>query len=70
MNSQNAEVLARLELGPLTPLEALRELSVMRLGARIHELRQDGYPIEREMIRVKTKAGWARVARYSLGEKT
>lgn len=32
--------------GSLTPLQALRELGVYRLGARIYELRESGLRIE------------------------
>ena len=33
------------EFGGITPLEAMRDLSVMRLSPRIHELKQRGLPI-------------------------
>jgi hypothetical protein len=52
--------------GSITPREALRELGVMRLGARIWELRQDNVSIHRTMVAVRTRAGETRVARYSL----
>ena len=32
--------------GSITPLEALREYGCFRLGARIWELRRDGFPVE------------------------
>lgn len=65
--AQNIAVLAYLKrCGSITPLEALRELGVMRLGARIFELREAGHPIEREMVQVSTRDGTTRVARYSL----
>ena len=48
MTTQNDQVLARLRLngdGGLSGLEALRDLGVYRLAARIHELRMAGYLI-------------------------
>jgi hypothetical protein len=35
--------------GSITPLEALRAFGCMRLGARIADLRADGYDIETEI---------------------
>ena len=44
--SQNAEILRYLKAGKsITPLEALHKWGCFRLGARIWELRQDGYSI-------------------------
>lgn len=51
----------------ITPLEALNELGIYRLSARIADLRGDGYVITTERITVKNKFGQeSRVARYSL----
>ena len=33
------------DFGSITPLEALRDLGIMRLGARIHEMRKAGEQI-------------------------
>jgi len=38
------------DFGSITPLQALGDLGVMRLGARIWDLRQAGYPITRRMV--------------------
>lgn len=62
MQRKNARVLARLKRGPLTALQALKELGQMRLAARIHELRADGVSVKRTMV----KRGRSRVAVYSL----
>lgn len=52
----------------ITPLDALRELGVMRLGARIWELRRHyGLTIGKTMKRVRTRDGETRVAEYKLG---
>lgn len=42
-----AELQRRLEIGgaPITPLEALNLLGIMRLAARVNELRAEGYEI-------------------------
>ena len=64
LQSQNVAILERLLRGPLTPLEALEDPNIrsFRLGARIYELKREGWPIVTEMVKVGTK----RVARYTL----
>lgn len=65
--SQAARILQHLrERGPITPLEALELHGVLRLAARIHELRAEGHPIACESIGVKTRAGWTNVTKYRL----
>lgn len=66
--TQTDRVLARLRKGPLTQMEALVELGVMRLGARILELRDQGFDITTTTVEVDTRVTGekARVARYSL----
>ncbi|ACR15012.1 hypothetical protein BcepIL02_gp19 [Burkholderia phage BcepIL02] len=67
--SQNRIVLDHLKkVGPITPLEALRLHGIMRLGARVYELRDSGHNIVTEMVVVEGRKGAkpARVARYSL----
>lgn len=68
--SQVDRVLERLRAAPLTQMEALTELGVMRLGARILELRDAGHKIETETVEVATRitGETARVARYRLTE--
>lgn len=65
---QNHDVLAWLRKWPsITQMEAISGLSCLRLSARIHELRNAGHVIEREMIEVQRRDGSkARVARYRL----
>ncbi len=41
--------------GPITPIEALQEYGCFRLGARIWDLKQDGWPISAKMITMKGK---------------
>ncbi len=52
--TQNEEVWAWLEQhGTITDNEARDYLYINRLAARVYDLKQDGYPIESEMITVK-----------------
>ena len=66
--SQKELVLDYIEThGSITPLEAEREIGCMRLGARIWELRYEGYNIVSEIVEVPTRhGGKARVARYRM----
>ena len=59
--TQNVRIMEYLdENGSITPLEAMQCLGVMRLAARIEELKHDGVPIV--MIRENVTNRW--------GEKT
>ena len=52
----------------LTALEALDRFGSLRLGARIHDLTREGYPIRRRMVNVMNRNGDAvRVAAYRRG---
>ncbi|MBS1169534.1 MAG: Bcep22 gp24 [Burkholderiaceae bacterium] len=65
--SQCQRVLDRLRKAPLTQLEAISEIGVARLGARVLELRQQGHSISTEMMTVKNRFGdESRVGRYRL----
>ena len=66
--SQKELVLAYIEEhGSITPLEAERHIGCLRLGARIWDLRRDGYNIVSELVVVETRGGGrATVARYRL----
>jgi hypothetical protein len=52
--------------GPISPLIALREYGCFRLGARIWDLRRDGWPIDRDMVSTETGK---RVALYRIGPR-
>jgi len=53
------------DFGSITPLEAMRDLGIMRLGARIWELVREGEPIVRETESAKNRYGQTtRYARY------
>ena len=60
--SQCDQVLAHLKRGQLDPLTALRRYGCFRLGARIYELKCQGYRIVSELIQRNGK----RFARYRL----
>jgi len=49
----------------ITPLEALSDLGIYRLGARIFDLREAGHDIHTELMTVaNAHGGTSRVARY------
>lgn len=56
------------DFGSITPLQALEDLGVMRLGARIYDLKKAGHPISRRMVTRKNRYGEAvSFAEYRLG---
>lgn len=66
--SQGDQVLARLRLNGsrgLSPLEALNDLGVFRLAARVHELRLEGHLIIAHTARSNGKS----FSRYVLEEQ-
>ena len=66
--TQREKVLLYLnDCGSITPLDALREFGIMRLAARIWELRKLGYNIIKTMEKRSNRYGEdVRYARYSL----
>lgn len=67
--TQTEQVLSHLlRIGPITPLEALRNYGIMRLGARIWDIKRRGWVVNTDIIEVPTAHGGkpARVARYSI----
>jgi beta-lactamase class D len=62
--SQNAKILSWLENGnKITALEALQLFGCFRLASRVHDLRERGHNIMKEMI---IQPNGKRVAQYSL----
>lgn len=62
--SQCLSILQHLQSGKsINPLQALNQYGCFRLGARIYDLKQDGYLIDRRMV--KTENG-KKYAEYSL----
>ena len=65
--TQNQRLLLALSGRDLTTLEIITQLGIIQVGARICELRQDGWEIQTEMGDVKNRFGDpCRVARYHL----
>jgi len=65
--TQNEMVLSWLMKSPIGPMEAMKELGIMRLAARIKDLRDDGHEIDMSWNYVMDRNGEERrVARYTL----
>nr|DAO83612.1 MAG TPA: helix-turn-helix domain protein [Caudoviricetes sp.] len=57
------------DFGSITQLEAIRDISCMRLGARIFDLKREGYEIKKEAETSKNRYGEdTSYARYRLVE--
>ena len=55
------------EFGGITPLDAMRDLGVMRLASRISDLRKQGVPIRDSFVKVKNRYGkTCRIKSYSV----
>ena len=69
--SQNELVLKYMrEFGTINPLQAIRDLGVYRLTARISDLRSRGHTIIDEWMPVTNRWGKkGRVKKYRLGER-
>lgn len=66
--TQRERILSHLKEGlPITAHRALYGYGVARCAARVHELRQLGWQIEKRMVEVPTRDGRvARVAEYRM----
>lgn len=66
--TQNEKILDYMERnGSITPLEAMNELGIMRLGARIFDLKEQGVGIITERVKGENRNGEATTfARYRL----
>ena len=57
------------DFGSITQLEAMKDLGCMRLGARVYDLKREGYNIRRDMETSKNRYGEdTSYARYRLVE--
>ena len=57
------------DFGRISPVEAMQDLGCMRLGARVYDLKRDGYAIKKEMETSKNRYGEdTSYARYRLVE--
>ena len=56
--NQKEKILRHLkDVGEITPMDAFQQYGIMRLGARIWDLKRDGYPIETDLIKGKNRYG-------------
>ena len=56
--TQNEKILRHLrDVGEISPLDAFADYGIMRLGARIHDLKRQGYPITSQIVTGKNRYG-------------
>ena len=56
--TQKEKVLRHLQdVGEITPITAFAEYGIMRLGARVWDLKREGYPIETKIVKGKNRYG-------------
>jgi hypothetical protein len=69
--TQKQKVLRHLkEIGSITPIDALRDYSIMRLTSRVCELKDEGHNIKSELVSGKNKYGESvRYSKYTLVEQ-
>lgn len=70
--SQCEIILQHLRMNPegITPLDALNYYNIMRLGARVWDLKAEGHDIKTETVRKKRGKKNIQYARYVLKEAT
>ena len=67
LSAQCARLLKRMQDGPVTTFEAMRELDVYHCPARVLQLRKQGHLITTVWKQVQTEAGtWHKVGMYVL----
>ena len=63
--TQKLRILSYLKSGQsITSRKAKDKFGCERLAARVHELRENGHPIQKTMVEVPTRDGTTRVAQY------
>lgn len=69
--NQNDMILNHLmKYGSITPREADSEYGIMRLGARVYDLRRMGYIIKKETVKATNRFGDpVHFAKYTMGKK-
>ena len=70
--TQQEKIKRHLEtFGSITPMDAMMDYGIMRLGARIWDLKHGGMKIHTEIIKGQNRFGEAtHFARYSIKEET
>lgn len=68
LSAQRGRLLDALRCGPITTIEARRNLDILMPAARVFELKHNyGYPIDKVMVRQETDNGKLhRIAKYFL----
>ena len=67
LGAQCARLLRRMQDGPVTTFEAMRELDIYHCPARVLQLRKQGHLITTVWKQVQTEAGtWHKVGMYVL----
>ena len=66
ITDQRARILDALRVGPLTSLEAIQNLGILRAAARVHELREEGHRIVTVWSCTWVNGKIRRIARYVL----
>jgi hypothetical protein len=69
IESQNTRIKEYLLKGKsLTALDALYQFGCFRLGARIHNLKEQGLKIKSELIDITSEGKTKRVSKYSIAK--
>lgn len=56
------------EFGPITTMQAIKQLNIVRPASRVNDLKKSGYDIQTEIIWEKNRNGETiHYAKYSLG---
>lgn len=66
--TQTGKVLRHLrDYGSITPMDAMSDYGIMRLGARIYDLKRHGHVIQSELVQGQNRYGeTTRYAKYTL----
>jgi len=64
--NQKTVILRHLKRRPITQATAIDLYKIYRLADVIYKLRNDGFNIVTQPVKVKTVYGWTRIARYHL----
>lgn len=69
-DKQNRKLIAALRNGPMTAMQMLQQLGIMRASARVFDLRAAGYNIESRQVTVRNRdGGTSHVAEYRLASQ-
>lgn len=67
LSPQCQAILAELQRGPITTMQVIRRCGVICVSARMHELKEAGYPISMRMVSMRDRRRTiVHVGEYSL----